>query len=133
MKRRDFLAKTAAGAAAWAMVPAGFTLGDPAWAQTPVGSNEIWHQRPLRIYHPNARAFEMESLDVKRFVADCKATGGEAIVISAGGIYAFYPSTVKYHHVSPLSANRNMLGETVEEARRQNLRVIARDLAWEEV
>ena len=126
MKRRDFLSKTATGAAAWALVPADFALGTPAFAQTPAGSNELWHQRPLRIYHPNARAFEMETLDVKRFIADCKATGGEAVVISAGGIYAFYPSKVKYHYVSPLSANRNMLGETMEEARRQNLKVIAR-------
>jgi hypothetical protein len=84
------------------------------------------HERPLRIYHPNARAFEMESLDVKSFIADCKATGAEAVVVSAGGIYAFYPSSVKYHHVSPISGKRNLLGETADEARRQNLKVIAR-------
>jgi hypothetical protein len=80
----------------------------------------------LRIYHPNAREFELRTLEVKRFVADCRATGGEAIVVSAGGVYAFYPSKVKYHHVSPISGQRDLLGETVEEARRHNLRIVAR-------
>lgn len=119
MKRRDFL-KSATGAAAWTIAPAALS------AQAAARPGGAWHQRPLRIYHPNAREFELRTLDVKRFVADCKATGAEAIVVSAGGVYAFYPSKVKYHHVSPISGKRDLLGETMEEARRQNVRVIAR-------
>jgi hypothetical protein len=126
MKRRDFLAKSVAGAAAWAMAPTIVAAGEFAAVQTPGQPSERWHQRPLRVYHPNARTFEMETLDVKRFVTDCKATGAEAVVISAGGIYAFYPSKLKYHYVSRLSRNRDLLGETTAEARRQNLKVIAR-------
>lgn len=129
MQRRDFLSKSASGAAALAIAPTVFATIESAFAhssQAPVRPAAIWHERPLRIYHPNARAFEMESLDVKSFIADCKATGAEAVVVSAGGIYAFYPSKVKYHHVSPISGKRNLLGETAEEARRQNLKVIAR-------
>ena len=99
MKRREFLSKSASGVAGFAVAPAVFTLGEAAFAQAPAGQHEIWHQRPLRIYHPNARSFEMETLDVGRFIADCKATGAEAVVVSAGGIYAFYPSKVKYHYV----------------------------------
>ena len=44
-----------------------------------------WENRPLRIYHPNAREYENRNLDIKRFVNDCAATHAEAIVVSAGG------------------------------------------------
>jgi Hypothetical glycosyl hydrolase 6 len=125
MNRREFLSQSASGAAAFALAPAVFG-GEAVLRQTTIPQRQLWHERPLRIYHPNARTYEMETLDVSRFVADCKATGAEAVVVSAGGIYAFYPSTVKYHYVSPISANRNLLGETVEAARRQSLRIIAR-------
>ncbi len=119
MQRRDFL-KSATAAAGWTIAPGALL------AQGADRSNQVWHQRPLRIYHPNAREFELRTLDVKRFVTDCKATGAEAVVFSAGGVYAFYPSKVKYHHVSPISGKRDLLGETMEEARRQGLRIIAR-------
>ena len=69
MKRRDFLAKSAVGATAWALAPTIFAAGGEFAAQTPGQPGDLWHQRPLRIYHPNARKFEMETLDVKRFVA----------------------------------------------------------------
>lgn len=119
MQRRDFL-KSATAAAGWTIAPGALL------AHGADRSSQVWHQRPLRIYHPNAREFELRTLDVKRFVTDCKATGAEAVVVSAGGVYAFYPSKVKYHHVSPISGKRDLLGETMEEARRQGLRIIAR-------
>jgi hypothetical protein len=68
----------------------------------------------------------MESLEVRRFIADCKATGAEATVVSAAGTHAFYPSKVKYHHVHPLSGSRDLLGAIMEEARRQDVKIIAR-------
>jgi hypothetical protein len=63
------------GAGHSAMADSGLAQSDAA----PGHSTAVWHQRPLRIYHPNARAFEMESLDVKGFISDCKATGAEAV------------------------------------------------------
>lgn len=86
----------------------------------------LWHQRPLRIYHPNPRESELRTLDVKRFVAGCAATEGEAVVISVGGVYAFYPSEVRYHYVSPVIGGRDLVGEITAECRAQKLRVIAR-------
>ena len=48
--------------------------GDAAW----------WKNRPLRIYHPNMREVEADGLDVKGFIADCKALHAEALVFSVG-------------------------------------------------
>src|ERR1700684_3547237 len=103
MDRREFLQSAAAAAAAWSCAP-GIALAQRA-------SSGLWHERPLRIYHPNPREFELSTLDVKRFVADCQATQAEAVVISVGGVYAFYPSAVKYHHVSKVVGDRDLVGE----------------------
>jgi Hypothetical glycosyl hydrolase 6 len=116
MNRREFLQSSAA-AAAWSFAP-GIAVAQ--------GVAGLWHQRPLRIYHPNPREFELRTLDVKRFVAGCRATEGEAVVISVGGIYAFYPSEVKYHYVSKVVGDRDLVAEIATECRAQNLRVIAR-------
>jgi len=119
MNRREFLQSSAA--AAWSFAP-GIGIGIAVAA----GEPGVWHQRPLRIYHPNPREFELRTLDVKRFVADCAATEAEAVVISVGGVYAFYPSAVKYHYVSKVVGDRDLVGEIATACRAQNLRVIAR-------
>ena len=69
---------------------------------------------------------ESHDLDVPRFVADCVQTNAEAIVVSAGGVYAFYPSQVPHHYVSPVVEGRDLLGEIVAAARTKGLKVIAR-------
>jgi Hypothetical glycosyl hydrolase 6 len=118
MDRREFLQSACAAAAAWSCAP-GIVLAQRA-------ASGLWHERPLRIYHPNPREIELRTLDVKRFVADCQATQAEAVVISVGGVYAFYPSSVKYHHVSEVVGERDLVGEIATACRAQNLRVIAR-------
>jgi hypothetical protein len=118
MNRREFLQSSAAATATWSFAP-GIALAQGAGAG-------LWHQRTLRIYHPNPREFELRTLDVKRFVAGCRETEAEAVVISVGGVYAFYPSKVKYHYVSEVIGDRDLVGEIAAACREQNLRVIAR-------
>ena len=89
-------------------------------------SKAWWQGRPLRIYHPNTREAEMGNLDVKRFVEDSLAINAEAVVFSSGGIFAFYPSEVPYHYVSPVIGDRDLLKEFVQEAHPRGLKVIAR-------
>jgi hypothetical protein len=117
MNRREFLQSSSAAAAAWSLAPV---------IAAAEGVTGLWHQRPLRIYHPNPREFELRTLDVKRFVADCRATEAEAVVISVGGVYAFYPSAVKYHYVSKVVGDHDLVGEIATACRAQDLRVIAR-------
>ncbi|MCD6287891.1 MAG: family 10 glycosylhydrolase [Candidatus Hydrogenedentes bacterium] len=85
-----------------------------------------WKDRPLRIYHPNMRSVEAENFDVKRFVEDCKAVHAEAIVFSTGGLFAFYDTHIPYHVKSPYLKGRDLLKEVVNEAAKQNIKVIAR-------
>jgi hypothetical protein len=85
-----------------------------------------WYNRPLRIYHPNAREFELKNLNTARFIKDCADTGAEAVVISAGGIYAFYQSKIKHHYISPNIGDRDLLKEITDLAHENNLKVLAR-------
>src|ERR1700680_1956530 len=84
LNRRELL-QSASLAALWSLAPG------IVFAQGAAGSSGLWHQRPLRIYHPNPRESELRTLDVKRFVAGCVQTRAEAIVFSVGGGYVFYP------------------------------------------
>jgi hypothetical protein len=85
-----------------------------------------WYNRPLRIYHPNAREFELKNLNTARFIKDCVDTGAEAVVISAGGIYAFYQSKIKHHYISPNIGDRDLLREITDLAHENHLKVLAR-------
>ncbi len=89
-------------------------------------SKAWWQDRPLRIYHPNTREEEMGDLDVRRFVEDSLAINAEAVVFSSGGIFAFYPSEVPYHYISPVIGDRDLLQEVVQGAHARGLKVIAR-------
>ena len=71
--RREFLMLAAAAPAAFP--PAGARAASPK-GDRPTGK-ALWHNRPIRIYHPNVREFELENLDVKGFVGACGRSRGD--------------------------------------------------------
>jgi hypothetical protein len=85
-----------------------------------------WWLWPVRLYHPNMRESELRGMDVPRFVRDCAATNADGIVVSAGGIFGFYPSKVRYHYVSPNLDGHDFLGEVIAQCHAVGLRAIAR-------
>ena len=89
------------------------------------GGRPWWHS-PVRIFHPNMREADVVGLDVGRFVDRCAATNADGVVVSAAGIYAFYPSRVRYHYVSPGLKGRDFLREVTEKGHAAGLRIIAR-------
>jgi hypothetical protein len=85
-----------------------------------------WWLNPIRLFHPNMRERDVRSMDVWRFIAACAATNANGVVISVGGVYAFYPSRVPYHYVSPALEGRDFVREAVDHGRAAGLRMIAR-------
>ena len=58
-----------------------------------------------------------------------------AVLLNGGGIVAFYPTEVPYHHRSEFLGSRDLFGDLVATAKKRNLRVVARmdcNLAYEE-
>ncbi len=59
----------------------------------------------------------------------------DAVLLNGGGIVAFYPTEVPYHHRSEFLGTRDLFGEMVAAAKKRNLRVMARmdcNYAYEE-
>jgi len=115
--RRDFIEAGIflAGAASPAVTPA---------AAAPDASE--WWLRPVRLFHPNMRESELRGFDTARFVGSCAATNAGGIVVSAGGIVAFYPSRVPYHNVSPLLNGHDFLKEATAQLHAAGMKSIAR-------
>ncbi len=88
--------------------------------------NPWYADKSLRIYHPNMRNWEVTGFDVVKFVEDCASVNAEAIVVNAGGIYAYYPSKVEHHKPNPLLGGRDLFGEICKEAKKKDLKIIAR-------
>lgn len=85
-----------------------------------------WWMRPMRAFHPNMREIDVRGLDARKFIADCKITHCDSVFVSAGGIYAFYPSEVKYHYVSKFLDGRDFLKQAVDAGHEAGLKMIAR-------
>src|SRR5437764_9230324 len=50
----------------------------------------------------------------------------DAVLLNGGGILAFYPTRVPFHHRSQYLGSRDLFGEMVAAAKRRGLRVVAR-------
>ena len=92
----------------------------------PATPGRPWWLRPVRMFHPNMSEADVAGIDTKRFIEDCSATQCNSVVVSASGIYAFYPSRIQYHFVSGLLNGRDFLGEVVELGHAAGLKVVAR-------
>src|SRR5215471_7761347 len=54
-----------------------------------------------------------------------------AVLLNGGGIVAFYPTQVPYHHCSQFLGTRDLFGDMVAAARKRGIRVVARmDCNW---
>lgn len=103
-----------------------FVTGAGAALAGPQAGQKPWWQRPVRMFHPNMREADVPGLDTRRFIERCAALNADSVVVSAGGIYAFYPSKIRYHYVSQKLNGRDFLKDAVEHGHAAGLRIIAR-------
>jgi len=74
---------------------------------------------------PNLRKIDGRSLDPRRLVAQVVEYGGNAMLVNAGGIVAWYPTKLSYQPVNEFLSS-DFLGAVLREAHQQGLRVLAR-------
>lgn len=88
---------------------------EPAW----------WKRNNLRVIQTNLPDFTAERIEPKAFVEQLVAASANTLIINAGGIMAFYPTTLPYHYRNPYAAD-HMLGDIIDRCHQQGIRVIVR-------
>jgi Hypothetical glycosyl hydrolase 6/Beta-galactosidase trimerisation domain len=118
LSRREVLA----GAAAVAIVPAFWRLSSGA-ATAPV-SKAL--ERPMRWVQLALVEKDPATFDPDWWLDFFKRVHAEGACISAGGVCAYYPTDVPFHHRSDWLGDKDVFGYLVAGCRKQNMAVIAR-------
>lgn len=128
LTRRDFLAaSTLSMASATALFRTGRaesgTAGKP------------WYETMRRCGQINVNERDPLTFDVDAWMDYWASLKIDAILLNGGGILAYYPTEVPYHHRSQFLGSRDLFGEMVAGAKKRGFRVVARmdcNLAYEE-
>ena len=56
-----------------------------------------WQDNRLRLIQTNLREIDA-NMDVDRLIRELKRYSANVLMMNAGGISAFYPTKLKYHH-----------------------------------
>ena len=123
LTRREFLEASAvsAVAASVALSQDGVSAADAAW-----------YRKMRRVGQININPLTM---DVEAWMDYWASLKVDAVLLNGGGIVAFYPTEVPYHHRSQFLGTRDLFGEATAAAVKRGIRVVARmdcNLAYEE-
>jgi hypothetical protein len=69
---------------------------------------------------------DLSSLDVQAWADYWASLKVDAVVLNAGGIVAYYPTRIPYHHRSEFLTRRDVFGEFVDAVKKRGIRVVAR-------
>src|SRR5256712_1349062 len=124
MDRRAFLALSAAAGAAARAGP-----------RLPLKAPPPWYATMRRCGQLNFNERDPLTLDVAAWIDYWASLRVNALLVNGGGIMAFYPTEVPYHHRSAFLGTRDLFGEMAAAARARGIRVVARmdcNYSWEE-
>src|SRR5256712_13769599 len=94
-----------------------------------------WYATMRRCGQINLNERDPLTMDVDAWMDYWTSLKINAVLLNGGGIVAFYPTEVPFHHRSRFLGSRDLFGDMVSAAKKRSLRVIARmdcNLAWEE-
>ncbi|MCB0685172.1 MAG: beta-galactosidase trimerization domain-containing protein, partial [Saprospiraceae bacterium] len=126
MERRAFVRQSIIGGTGMSLLPS-FGLN------TFVGQS-TWYDRPMRWAQLVLVENDPGNFDPDFWLDYFKKTHADAACLSAGGIVAYYPTEVPFHHRSKWLGDSDPFGYLVEGCRKMNMSVIARTdphAAWE--
>jgi len=125
MNRREFLALSAAARAA----------AHPGRRRHVAAPPAPWYVTMRRCGQLNFNERDPLTLDVRAWAEYWASLRVNALLVNGGGIMAFYPTDVLYHHRSAFLGTRDLFGEMAAAARARGIRVVARmdcNYSWEE-
>ncbi|HYL78439.1 MAG TPA: alpha-amylase family protein [Bryobacteraceae bacterium] len=104
-------------------------------AQTSDGSRTPWYQTMRRCGQINFNERDPETLNIAEWLNYWTSLKLDALLLNAGGIMAFYPTAIPYHHKSAYLGSRDLFGDFAKAAKQRGIRVVARldcNYAYEE-
>ena len=122
MKRREFIISTA-------MVSGGFAIsGIPEFSSASIFSSHEtpWFDKAMRWAQLAFVENDPGNYDPDFWLDYFKKTHVDGVLLSAGGIVAFYPTEIPYHHKSDWMGNSDPLGYLVKECRKMGMSIILR-------
>lgn len=84
-----------------------------------------WYDDPIRIVQTVLRMPDAVDYNAKAAIDYVRRLHGNTCIVNAGGIYAFYPTKNPLQRRAP-TLQQDIVGEIVEEAHKQGVRVLAR-------
>jgi len=94
-----------------------------------------WYQTMRRCGQVNFNERDPIELNIKEWLEYWASLKIQALLLNGGGIEAFYPTCVPYHHRSQYLGDRDLFGDFTKAAKARGMRVVARldcNYAWEE-
>ncbi|TNC48710.1 Tat pathway signal protein [Rubellimicrobium rubrum] len=85
-----------------------------------------WYRTTLRWAQTNLTEIDPTRYDAAFWREHWHRTRIQGVIVNAGGIIAYYPSEIPFHHQAETLDGRDLYGEIVAAAREENLAVIAR-------
>src|SRR5262245_18097704 len=120
MARRQFLQGTAGAAWVLAGPPA------PAADQPPPAEAAGWFDRPMRWAQLVLVENDPGQVDLAFWLDYFRRVHADAACLSAGGIVAYYPTDVPFHHRSAWLGSSDPFGELVKGCRAMGMKILAR-------
>jgi hypothetical protein len=85
-----------------------------------------WMTEPIRWIQTNLPETDA-ALNPRKFVSQVADYDGNVLLMTMGGISAYYPSKVQYHYVSPyIPKGHDTFGEVLAEAHARHIRIVGR-------
>ncbi len=85
-----------------------------------------WYATMQRCGQTNFNERDPIELDIAWWIDYWTSLKLDALLLGAGGIVAFYPTRIPYHHRSQFLGNRDLFGDFAKAAKAKGIRVVAR-------
>jgi hypothetical protein len=85
-----------------------------------------WYERMRRCGQTNFNEQDLAGYDVEAWMDYWTSLKVDALLINGGGIVAFYPTKVPYHHRSRYLGSRDLFGDFAKACKARNIRLVAR-------
>jgi hypothetical protein len=114
--RREFVLTSGMGLASASLASSAQSAGD----------TKPWYTQVKRCGQTNMNEKDLLGVDVEAWADYWASLKLDAVLLNGGGIVAYYPTRIPYHHRSKFLTDRDVLGEFITAVKKRGIRVMAR-------